>query len=162
MYIFLTSCGDCTDLQMIERIMKRSNSSTKYLHELNFLVHLLQSLLLGVLIVHIIFKHSGVSWFEALGDHLISFYQLEHQFYRQFVYKASLFLHAVFKSWLYAYFYFHLNFNEGKYFMLSNFLVRSLQYLKKLKKTPSKVAKKYPNWFLPYCPQLPKWPKQKN
>ena len=102
--------GDCTDLQMIERIMKRSNSRPKYLLELNFLVHLLQSLLLGVLIVHIIFKHSGVSWFEALGDHLISFYQLEHQFYVQFVYKASLFLHAGFKSWVVAYFIFSFEF----------------------------------------------------
>ena len=33
--------------------------------------------------------------------------------------------------------------------MLSNFLVRSLQYLKKLKKAPSKVTKKYQNRFLP-------------
>ena len=48
--------------------------------------------------------------------------------------------------------------------------VRMLQYLKKnyffahkkLKKPPSKVAQKYSFFFLHYCPELPKWPKQKN
>ena len=47
--------------------------------------------------------------------------------------------------------------------MLSNFLVRSLFTIFKEieKKTPSEVAKKYPNRFLPY-PELPKRPKQKN
>ena len=34
---------------------------------------------------------------------------------------------------------------------------------KKLKKTPSKVAQKNSNpLFFPYCPELPKRPKQKN
>ena len=34
---------------------------------------------------------------------------------------------------------------------------------KKLKKTPSKVAQKNSNpLFFPYCPELHKWPKQKN
>ena len=35
--------------------------------------------------------------------------------------------------------------------------------LKKLKKPPSKVAQKNSNpLFFPCCPELPKWPKQKN
>ena len=34
--------------------------------------------------------------------------------------------------------------------------------LKKLKKTPSKVAQKYSTCFLHYCPELLKQPKQKN
>ena len=34
---------------------------------------------------------------------------------------------------------------------------------KKLKKPPSNVAQKNSNpLFFPYCPELPKWPKQKN
>ena len=34
---------------------------------------------------------------------------------------------------------------------------------KKLKKPPSKVAQKNSNpLFFPCCPELPKWPKQKN
>ena len=140
--------------------MKRSNSSTKYLRELNFLVQLLQSLLLGVLIVHIIFKHCGVSWFEALGDHLISFYQLDPSL----SIKALFFLHAGFKSWVVAYSIFSFKFWTKKIsfsqFYVKNRFSADAKIFKEIEKTTSKVAKKYPNWFFPYCLELPKQPKQ--
>ena len=42
-------------------------------------------------------------------------------------------------------------------------LKKKMFALKKLKKPPSKVAQKNSNpLFFPYCPELPKRPKQKN
>ena len=65
-------------------------------------------------------------------------------------------------------FYFLFKFSNKKYF--SHLYIKQLFSLdakifflvsENLKKTPSKVAKNKLILF-PYCPELPKWPKQKN
>ena len=80
------------------------------------------------------------------------------------IYSCSIKLHFLLHSnlwiWVVSYFKFVFTFWRKKEitFMLSTFLVRKLNTI--FKKEPSKVVTKYS--FFPYCPELPKWPKQKN
>ena len=80
-------------------------------------------------------------------------YRTKPQCYIQWVYKAPLCITLRIKSWVVAYLKFIFIFLRKKKkinFILCNFLVRTLQYLKeefefvfkKLKKPPSKVAQK--------------------